>query len=129
MKRIVLVVMLILIGVLIGISPFGTRIKCLYYKSRFGGYAIAENYVKSPFNLKINYVLNADEKLEIYLIDEASKQRLPMLHINGSMQVGDFNHRLLGLQAEAKSKIVTGITGVRFKLIHQLEKFLEEMKE
>jgi len=129
MKKIVWGIVLILIGVLIGISSFGTAIKCFYYKSRLGGYPIAGNYVKSPFKLKIDYVVNTDKELEIYLLDMDSNQRLPILDLDGLVQVGDFNHRLSGLQAEAKSKIVTGITGVRFKLIYQLEKFLEEMKE
>ena len=129
MKKIVLTIALILIGILIGISPFGAGIKCLYYKSKLGGYPVAESYVKSPFNLKVEYVLNADKELEIYLLDMDSNQRLPILDLDGLVQVGDFNHRLSGLQAEAKSKIVTGITGVKSKLIHQLGKLLEEMKE
>jgi len=129
MKRIILAVMLILIGMVIGISPIGTRIKCLYYTIRFRGAPIVQNYVKSPCNLKIDYSLNSDKKLEIYLVNEESKEMLPILDINGSTQVGDFKHRFLGLEGEAKSKMLIEIGEMKSKVVDRLQKLLEELKE
>lgn len=128
MRKLTLAVIFIVIGIIIGISPFGEKIDDFYYKNKYKKVLIAEGFTKTPFVLKIHYVLNNNKKIETYLINKNSGDKLPILEVNGLIQVGDFNYRLSGLKDQAEADFLTAIGKMKSKLIKQLQKTLEKLK-
>lgn len=128
MRKLTLAVIFIVIGIIIGISPFGEKIDDFYYKNKYKKVLIAEGFTKTPFVLKIHYVLNNNKKIETHLINKNSGDKLPILEVNGLIQVGDFNYRLSGLKDQAEADFLTAIGKMKSKLIKQLQKTLEKLK-
>jgi hypothetical protein len=66
---------------------------------------VAENFVPSPFDLKIVYLKNTEGRLETYLINAATNEMLPIVQVEGTTQVGDVAHRFRGIGEEGRNRL------------------------
>jgi hypothetical protein len=104
--KLLITVILLMIGIALGMSSFGSDVKRIYYTLRFQGTPVAENFLPEPFHLKIHYTLNDQGQLETYLVNEPAGEILPIQKIEGMTQVGDTEHRMRGLSEETRNKVL-----------------------
>lgn len=104
--KLVITVILLIVGMAIGMSSFGSGVKRRYYTLRFRGTPVAESFLTQPFHLKIHYTLNDKGELETYLVNEPRSEILPIHEIEGMTQVGDTEHRMRGLSEETRNKVL-----------------------
>ncbi len=104
--KIFLALILVVIGIIIGITSPGWEVKKIYNTIRFRNTSVAEDFLSNPFSLKIVYVQNDQEQLETYLINDSKNEMLPIYEIEGTTQVGDAEHRIRGVSEETRSRVI-----------------------
>jgi hypothetical protein len=100
-----IVLILLIIGLIIGMTSVGWEVKKVYHTVRFRNVPIAKGFLPNPFGLKIVYVQDA-EGLKTYLINDSKDEMLPVFEIEGTTQVGDAEHRIKGIGEETRSKVL-----------------------
>ena len=123
-NKVVWIVILVIIAVLFGMISPGQwltdqswKLKRLFNKVYFRNTQAAQDFISTPFDLKIVYVKNDETgALETYLQNVQSKEMLPVYDITGTIQVGDIDHRLNGVSEEAQKSLEEGGEAVLKKL-------------
>jgi hypothetical protein len=103
--KLILVIILLIIGIGIGMTPVGWQAQKLYNFIRYRNVSPAKGFVTKPFRLKLVYVQDA-EGLKTYLLNEVQNEMLPVLEVEGTVQVGEVEYRLKGMGEETRSKVL-----------------------
>jgi len=103
--KLILVIILLIIGMGIGMTPVGWQAQKLYHFIRYRNAPVAKGFVTKPFRLKLVYVQDA-EGLKTYLLNEVQNEMLPVFEVEGTVQVGEVEYRLKGMGEETRSKVL-----------------------
>ena len=112
-RTVILLLIVIAISVLIGmispgkqLSSWKTAVNKLYNTQiRFRNTEIAPNFSLTPFDLRIEYLINTEGQLEAYFVNSQKSEILPIFEIEGTTQVGDVAHRFRGIGEEGRNKL------------------------
>ncbi len=107
LRTVLIVLILLVIAFIAGMISPGEwltnrqhEVQKFYHSMRFRDIQIADGFCRTPFDLKIEYATNTDGQLEAYLVNQ--NEVLPILHVEGTTQVGKIKHRLTGIGGDIK---------------------------
>lgn len=100
------IIVLLVIGIAIGVSPAGDVVKSIYYSLRYLNMPIAQGFLPKPYSMHIAYAATPQKQVEVYLVNEAKNEMLPIYEVEGTTQVGDVAHRVKGLGEETRTKVM-----------------------
>ncbi len=120
----ILILIVFIAGGVVGRTKVGWQAESLYRTIRYSRTPVAEYFLTKPFTLDIQYRQNDQGELETYLLNIANNEMLPIYEIKGTTQVGDAEHRMIGLKDQLMEDAKEGGSAALEKA-RQLLEFLD----
>jgi hypothetical protein len=116
LRNLIVVFILVIVALVVGMISPGQwlteqswKMRQLYYQFQFKDAPIADNFAPKPFGLRVILLKNTGTgKLETYLVNPQTNTLLPVYEIANTIQVGDLEYRLRGVQEEAQKALEKG---------------------
>lgn len=94
----ILMLLAFVAGGVVGRTQIGWMAENTFNTLRYSRTPVAESFLNKPFGLDIAYQQNDQGELETYLLNLTNNEMLPIYEVNGTTQVGDAKHRMIGLK-------------------------------